>query len=467
MQPRFFALLIATVAAAYGQTVSPAPFSMIPGNAQSVLYFPHVNEGGTDVNNFWQATLTFVNPNAAPANLSLSFYRDDGSPMPIDFGSGPVSSFSAVVPPMGTSMFRSQLTNKSPNGTWGWASGQSDIPLFGQMNYRLLQNGQVTAELATAAAPGTAQWTSTANANLGIAVANPSPTDVMTYVVGVKDAAGNAVGSHSYQIQPHGHDAFTLNTRFNLPAGFEGSVNVTGQTANPSEFQPAVWTVGWEAGSLATLPDGRALSPGDPYAKAMRVFGRVVATAHSLGYTANPKLTIMAGTAPNGIANASGGLDASGNDQVTMYMSLIEMMGDSDGELAFLMAHEVAHVMQCRSVGCKTAMDPQMAGNYEGDADETGMMITTSAGYDSYSAAGAFSRLQMGNGQMMMGGMMSGGAVVWEDIMSTDPRGFFAARISNMYQVQSRMCGNAQFQTNCQSYKSFMHPSTSGMNITM
>jgi hypothetical protein len=179
----------------------------------------------------------------------------------------------------------------------------------------------------------------------------------------------------------------------------------------------------------------------------------------------NPKLTLMLGTAPNGIANASGGLDASGSEQVTMYMSMVEITGDSDGELAFLMAHELAHVIQCRTGGCKTAMDPQMAGDYEGDADETGMMLTTSAGYDSYSAAGAFAKLQMGNGQM--GGMMSGGAVVWEDMMSTDPRGFFAARISKLYQVQARMCSNPQFRTNCQAYKSIMHPSTSGMNMPM
>jgi hypothetical protein len=465
MRMRFFPLLVfAGGMVAFSQT---APFSMIPRNAQSVLYFPHVVEGGADASNLWQATFTLVNPNAAPANLSMSFYGDDGSPMLLDFGSGPVSSVSAVVPALGTSMFRSQLTNKVQNGTWGWATGQSDIPLFGQLNYRCLQLGKVTAELATAATPGTTQWTSAANANLGIAVANPSPTDMMTYVVDVKDAAGNAVGSHSFQIKPHGHDAFTLYTRFTLPTGFAGSVNITGQTVNPSEFQPAVWTVGWESGSFATLPDGRALSPDDSYARAMRVWGRVMATVHSLGYKVNPKFTIMPGTAPNGIANASGGLDAGGNDQVTMYMSMIEIMGDSDGELAFLMAHQVAHVMQCRSAGCKTAMDTMMGADYEGDADETGMMILTTAGYDSYSAPGAFARLQMGNGQMVMGGMMSGGGIVWEDITSTDPRGFFAARISKMYQVQTRMCGNAQFQTNCQAYKTFMHPNTSGMNMSM
>lgn len=466
MQLRLSPLLVfATTLASFGQTVASVPFSMVPRNAQSVLYFPHVNEGGPDVNNFWQATFTLVNPNSIPANVSLSFYRDDGSPMSIDFGSGPVTSLSAVVPPSGTRMFRSQLTNKGAQVTWGWASGQSDVPVLGQLNYRSMQNGQVASELATAATPGTAQWTSTANGNLGIAVANPSPNDIMTYVVGVKDSEGKDVASQSFQIQPHGHDAFTLNARFNLPTDFAGSVIVTGKTVNPSEFMPVVWTVGWESGAFATIPDGRALSPEDSRARAMRVWGRVMATAHSLGYMVNPKLTIMPGTATNGIANASGGLDASGSEQVTMYMSMVEITGDSDGELAFLMAHELAHVIQCRAAGCKTAMDPQMAGDYEGDADETGMMLTTSAGYDSYSAAGAFAKLQMGNGQM--GGMMPGGAVVWEDMMSTDPRGFFATRISKMYQVQARMCGNSQFQTNCQAYKNFMHPSTSGMNMPM
>ena len=46
---------------------------MIPGNVQSTMPFPHVNEGGVDINNFWQATFRLVNPNAVAANMSLSF----------------------------------------------------------------------------------------------------------------------------------------------------------------------------------------------------------------------------------------------------------------------------------------------------------------------------------------------------------------------------------------------------------
>lgn len=57
------------------------------------------------------------------------------------------------------------------------------------------------------------------NADLGIAVANPSPDDTMTYIV-----------------------------------------------------------------------DGRALVPDDQQARAMRVFGRVMAMAHQLGYKVNPQL---------------------------------------------------------------------------------------------------------------------------------------------------------------------------------
>jgi len=178
-------------------------------------------------------------------------------------------------------------------------------------------------------------------------------------------------------------------------------------------------------------------------------------TAHQLGYQVSPQLHLPAGTAANGIANCQGGLDANGNEQVTMYMSLVEITGDSDGELAFLMAHQLAHVIQCRTSGCKVAVDSHMAGNYEWDADEMGMMISTSAGYDSYSAAGAFAKLQMGNGQIGMG-MMQNGAVVWEDMMSTDPHGLFAGRINNLYQVQVRMCTNPQFQAGCQAYKNIM-----------
>lgn len=73
MQPRFLPLLIAIETASYCQTAPTAPFSMIPGNVQSTMPFPHVNEGGVDINNFWQATFRLVNPNAVAANMSLSF----------------------------------------------------------------------------------------------------------------------------------------------------------------------------------------------------------------------------------------------------------------------------------------------------------------------------------------------------------------------------------------------------------
>lgn len=70
--------------------IAAAQPSVLPGNAQSVLYFPHLNEGGPDQGTFWQAEFVFVNTNSVPANLTVSFYNDDGSPMMIDFDAGPV-----------------------------------------------------------------------------------------------------------------------------------------------------------------------------------------------------------------------------------------------------------------------------------------------------------------------------------------------------------------------------------------
>ena len=93
------------------------------------------------------------------------------------------------------------------------------------------------------------------------------------------------------------------------------------------------------------------------------------------------------------------------------------------------------------------------------------MMLATSAGYDSFSSAGAYSKLQMGNGQMAIG--LMGMATVWEDQTSPSPREFFAARINKMFQVQQRMCTNTMFSTNCAAFKSLMHPSTSSMDMPM
>jgi hypothetical protein len=122
------------IVALLGVEMGSAQPSLVPRNAESVLYFPHLTEGGPDANNCWQVVFNFVNTNNTPANVSMSFYNDDGSPMMLDFGSGPAGSLSAVIPPMGSQMFRSQSTHQGPQGVWGWAGGQSDVPVFGQMN---------------------------------------------------------------------------------------------------------------------------------------------------------------------------------------------------------------------------------------------------------------------------------------------------------------------------------------------
>jgi len=450
----------------FGSTAAPAQPALVPRNAQSVLYFPHLTEGGPDANNAWQVMFSFVNTNSVAANVSISFYNDDGSPMMLDFGSGAASSLAVSIPPMGSHVFRSQLTHKGPQSVWGWAAGQSDMPVFAQLNYRGMSNGTVTAELATNATTGTAQWTSMANAGMGIAVANPSPADTMNYTVVARDSAGTEMGSKTGQLPPHGHNAFNLNTWMTLPADFTGSVTITGATANESIYKPVIWAVGTDSGAFATLPDGRALMPDDQTARAMRVWGRVLSMAHQLGYNVTPTLTIAPGTAPGGIANAMASAEASGSGQVTMYMSLVEMMGDSDGELAFLMGHELGHVIQCKTNGCKTPVDMRMGSDYESDADEMGMLISTSAGYDSFSGAAAYAKLQMGNGQVSMG--MMGSATVWEDMTSANPQNFFAGRVNMMYQVQQRMCSNpAVPSSSCQAFKNLMHPSMGGMNMLM
>jgi len=453
----------------FGAGAATADLSLVPQNAQSVLYFPHLTEGGPNANNAWQVTFNFVNTNSTTANVSVSFYNDDGSQMMLDFGSGPMASISVAIPPNGTHMFRSQLTHVGPQAVWGWAAGQSDVPVFAQLNYRNMSNGMVTAELATNATTGTAQWTSMASAGMGIAVANPSPTDSMTYTVDVKDVAGNDVGSQSYQLAAHGHDAFNLNKRFTLPTDFSGSVMISGQTASQSIYKPVVWAVGTDSGAYATLPDGRSLMPDDQMARAMRVWGRVLGMAHQLGYNVTPSLTLPPGTDANGIANAMGNLGANGMGQVTMYMSLVEMTGDSDGELAFLMAHELGHVIQCKMKGCKVPMDSRFGSDYESDADEIGMMLSTSAGYDSFSGVAAYAKLQMGNGTqiMNMGGGMMGSAIVWEDITSGSPQGYFAGHINMMFTVQQNMCNNPAFPTGCQAFKNLMHPSMGGMMMLM
>jgi len=95
---------------------------------------------------------------------------------------------------------------------------------------------------------------------------------------------------------------------------------------------------------------------------------------------------------------------------ICLPIAMVHFMGDGEGELAFVLSHEIGHAVddQCKTKEGRMAVwtrlntvTAQQA--CEQRADAIGFNLFTSAGYNPYDAAGAFGRLEMYSGDINTG----------------------------------------------------------------
>src|SRR6478752_4462181 len=128
---------------------------IIPDSAQALLYFPHLADGGS-FSQRWQTILTFTNPNANPASVLITFFQVNGGPLNIDFGSGPSSQFSFVIPANGSRIFRSQVSSQTI--TAGWAIASASLPVQGTVGFLDIANGVPQVEITANSTLPTLQY---------------------------------------------------------------------------------------------------------------------------------------------------------------------------------------------------------------------------------------------------------------------------------------------------------------------
>jgi hypothetical protein len=121
-----------------------------PDSAHVNLYFPRIVDGGTRAQQ-WQTTFLFVNPSStSTATALLNVLGNDGSPLPLDLGSGLKSNFTFNILPLGSRLFRS--TGASSQIVVGWAEASATIPLQATVLFTSVANStpqfQVSAESA-------------------------------------------------------------------------------------------------------------------------------------------------------------------------------------------------------------------------------------------------------------------------------------------------------------------------------
>src|SRR5206468_3015419 len=147
-------------------------------------------------------------------------------------------------------------------------------------------------------------------------------------------------------------------------------------------------TLSTDLGVLASYPPSGVGWPVSHYERIWKVWQKVLnVAAANFPLGTPPKLVIDPTTGRiNSFANPS-------LNEVHIFMNLAELISDSESELSFVVGHEMGHIIQAR-IG-RLVFIPT---NIELDADQYGMLLSLSAGYDPYGAAGALSKLAMASG---------------------------------------------------------------------
>jgi hypothetical protein len=184
-------------------------------------YFSQLAVGGG-----FQSTLTYVNYSPQTVTCVTNFYSDPGTPLPIPFSQGTISTRTDVLPP-GGSIHDQSVASLSEAVSQGWAQAGCTGPVAASVLYRLYQSGVAAGEASVSAetAPTTV-FATFAQTATGIAYANPSTTQSATITVTVYNTGGTKLGSQVINLGPLAHGAANVGPLLGLPS-FTGFVKIT------------------------------------------------------------------------------------------------------------------------------------------------------------------------------------------------------------------------------------------------
>ena len=316
----------------------------------------------------------------------------------------------------------------------------SSLPLQGVVQFRYVVDGVAAQGVSAAATAASLLFRSPATVTTGVAVADPYATPLNLTVV-VMDSNGKTLSQGAISLGPYGHKSLPLNQIVsNLPADFRGSVVTSGGRAN---FVALI--LNGDGGVISSYPPSNLGLPISQVERIWRVWFKLLnfaSSAYPLGTP--PDLVINSDTGLiNTFANPS-------QNQVNIYMNLAELISDSESELAFVVAHELGHIIQAR-IG-QLAFVP---GKIEQDADAYGLFLSLAVGYDAYGGAGALGKLSMASGTA---GLLSQNFDNLAAAVGIDLQGSFNNRLAAIFQNTQQLCSLQSAQSFCALYKSLFHP---------
>jgi len=415
-----------------------------PQGAEVISYFPHFADGGP-ANGKWTTSLTLVNPNQSLfAAAIVNLYDNNGMPLSLNFGNGPISTFTTSIPPQGSVTYKT--IGASPSTVTGWAIVDSSLPVQGLIQFNLTSNGTPQAGVSSVSTLASSLFRSPATFSTGFAIANIYTNISLPVTIAAKDTNGNTVANTTLTVAPLGHQSFNLSQVLPLTTTFRGSVIIS--TSLPDgDF--VAWNVSADGGFISSYPPSGLNWPVSHYERIWKVWQKVVNAVPPtvVNLTPLPALIIDYTTsAINSYAVPS-------QNQVHIFMNLAELISDSDSELGFVIGHELGHIIQGK-IG-----NVWVSTNVEYDADQWGMILSLLAGYDPYGAAGALAKLSMASGEASL---LSQTFDNLNLVVGLDLHGSFDNRLALVFQNMQAICGTPQLASFCAEYKSAIHPHLPG-----
>ncbi|MCX6620271.1 MAG: hypothetical protein NTY38_04200, partial [Acidobacteria bacterium] len=325
-----------------------AEIQQSPAAASTRLYFAQLADGGPAAQK-WTTTFILVNPGTVAATAAFQFTGDTGQPLNLDFGQGARSTHTVSLEPGAASTFTS--TGSSDATVIGWASMAANTPLIGNVLYRATQNAAPVSEVAAPGAGSTYYYNSWVTTLSGIALANPNAYTIHLNVA-LKDLAGKAVTSQIITLNANAHTAFNLASRIpGVPSNFSGSMAITTADSAPVAF--IAWVLNVRENLLAPLPQGETRSPSPPDRRAYDAYARVRAAVRPLLDTLGKDPRNFTKISKQQILDLLGQIQLVVDSDTflkatyqksdkTIHISplMLEMLGDSESALAFLLARQ-------------------------------------------------------------------------------------------------------------------------------
>jgi hypothetical protein len=177
----------------------------------------------------WKTTFILTNMDTSPAGFTLNFWRDDGTPFPLEFDNiigGASASFEGTIPVGGSLTLASVGTAGAVSQ--GWAQLIATKRIGGLAVFRQSVPGRPDQEAAVPIAASVANFVlpfdNAQNFVTSMALVNTNAANSIAVSVVIQDEVGNQIGTDSLMIGPNGHTAFALPSRFPATANLRGTV---------------------------------------------------------------------------------------------------------------------------------------------------------------------------------------------------------------------------------------------------